>query len=169
MNDNKQCIKCNFNDFEVFNGQKCVCFDGYKRNSAGKCCKEEVIPTCSDNESYNKQTKSCECNAGFTRVKGQCIFVPNCDYYEDWNGEDCVCKSGYTRDKDSGKCKKVEIPIPKCPYNSHFNGVKCVCNDKFFELQPGVCAICPPTMSWNGKKCAYSKDCWDGYKWDKQI
>ena len=68
----------------------------------------------------------------------------------------------------TGLCEKIiiPIPIPNCPYNSKFNGVKCVCNEKFFELEPGVCAICPPTMTWNGRKCAYDKNCWPGYTWD---
>lgn len=85
------------------------------------------------------------------------MFVPNCPDNSYWNGRECVCVSGYIINKNTGNCDKVIVIPPKCPYNSHFNGFKCVCNEKYFELEPGVCAVCPPNMTWNGKKCAYSK------------
>lgn len=63
----------------------------------------------------------------------------------------------------------MKVLPPKCGYNSQFNGVRCVCNDRFFELEPGLCATCPPLMTWNGRKCAYDRACWAGYQWDEEA
>ena len=100
-------------------------------------------------------------------MNGNCVIIPNCLINQYFNGQTCVCDSGYILNSTTNKCDPIKVVEPKCYYNSYFNGVKCVCNDKFFELSPGLCAICAPLMSWNGRKCAYDKECWAGYKWNE--
>lgn len=167
-NDKKSCIRCDTANWEIFNGQTCVCQSGYIRNGDGKCVKIVLPPTCKDNEVYDPVRKDCFCIPGCERVKGACVVIPKCKANEYYNGERCVCESGFVANKETGFCEKIVIiiPIPTCPYNSKFNGVKCVCNERFFEIEPGLCGICPPTMTWNGRKCAYDQGCWAGYKWN---
>ena len=42
------CIQCDASRYEVYNGQRCVCIDGYVAGYDGRCSKI-VIPTCGAN------------------------------------------------------------------------------------------------------------------------
>jgi hypothetical protein len=46
--DKSACLRCDSNLYQVYNGQKCVCKDGYTASSDGKC-KIIVVPVCKDN------------------------------------------------------------------------------------------------------------------------
>jgi hypothetical protein len=46
MNANKSaCIQCDSSQYELYNGERCVCIDGYTADKDGKC-RKIVIPTC---------------------------------------------------------------------------------------------------------------------------
>jgi hypothetical protein len=64
---------------------------------------------------------------------------PECGDHEVWNGKECVCNSGYSRD-DDGVC------VPTCQGDhERWDGNQCVCEDGYFRDRGGVCQpIQPP-------------------------
>lgn len=121
---NGVCTGCATN--EVYNGYQCICVDGFTRNTANQCVKN-YIPTCGMNQYWDSKTNTCQCNLGYVWIVGQCQLINSCDQYSFWNGNQCVCQSGYTYSTDSQRC----IPQSSssiCPLHSSFNGVYCCCD-----------------------------------------
>ena len=76
--DKTACIKCDAAKFEIFNGMSCICVDGYVRDSAGKCGKIVVPPTCGANEAYNAVLSACFCRDGYQKINGACTKIQTC-------------------------------------------------------------------------------------------
>lgn len=92
---------------------------------------------------------------------GQCTIIPNCPIYSYWNGQICICQSGYLM--VNGQCQPVQPPVPTCPQNSWFNGVSCACNQGYYQIRPGYCGKCPYGTLWNGIKCSKKHKCDYGF------
>lgn len=108
--------------YEYFNGQGCMCLDGYSRIN-GLC-----QPTGNNNG-----------------TNGTNITCPSNSYL---SGKECICNSGYT--KANGVC--VPNSNPGCGANSYDNGLGfCVCNSGYYKVN-GTCVAgsqCPPSSTRN--------------------
>ena len=110
--------------FEYFNGQGCICLDGYARIN-GLC------QPSGNNGGNNGSNTTCPTNA--ERVNGV-----------------CTCQTGYSL--MNGVC--VISSTGSCPANSYDNGLGfCVCNSGYYKLN-GVCVQgtpCPPQSTRNAQ------------------
>ena len=85
----------------------------------GECVKVGECPDpviCDENEIYKPCIKPCEASCKYSMADTG-ICTAECE-------SKCVCKSGFVRDDQMGKCiKKDSCPPPKCGHNEEF--VKC--------------------------------------------
>lgn len=106
--------------FEYFNGQGCMCLDGYARvnglcrpsgNTGGET---ETCPT-----NAQRVNSVCVCNQGFNLINGVCVEIPTnqCPENSKDNGLGfCVCNAGYYR--SNGVCLKGTPCPPSSTRNS---------------------------------------------------
>lgn len=67
-------------------------------------------------------------------ILGQCQVINTCDQYSYWNGNQCVCQSGYVLNPITQKCTQ-QTYSPNCPSFSTFNGVFCCCNEGYYPIK----------------------------------
>lgn len=152
------CQPCATN--QAFNGVVCECLVGYIRNTNGNCVRSNFVPNCYKNERYDSTLQACVCVEGAQYLKGTCQLIPKCPDNGYYNGESCVCDSGFAL--RNGACVTVDIDVPDCPDNAFFNGVSCTCNNGFYQSGLNACAPCSRGTSWDGVQCS-SNSCANGY------
>ena len=78
-------------------------------------------PSCPPRSTFNPDTLKCECKSYEEHlIDNEC---KPCGLYEGWNGEACVCQTGYF--KIDGYCRT-------CDRNTYYDGSDCVCNLGFY-------------------------------------
>lgn len=111
------CQSCGPYSHPNFAKTECVCDDGYQWEAAWGKCMQIVTPSCPPRSSWNPQLLRCECKLSNEHLIGNECRA--CSYNEGWNGEACVCQTGYF--KINGVCRT-------CDPNTNYNGQDCVCN-----------------------------------------
>jgi hypothetical protein len=145
--------------FEYYNGQGCVCLDGYARVS-GLCqatgaptnnTKPGITISCPNNSVLTNGV--CVCSTGFTLVNNLCIQTSKCGANSYDNGLGfCVCNSGFYK-ATNGSC----VAGSACPPSSTRNSQgTCVC-DAGLTMYGDYCAKCPLGAIFDNttKKCVY--------------
>lgn len=88
--DAQACV-CASGYFRI-NGVCGQCLMNQVYNSATQTCNTIVPPNCGFNEYWYENC--CFCEIGYVRISGTCISCPEHSSY-DWNTDSCVCDAGY--------------------------------------------------------------------------
>lgn len=152
------CQPCGTN--QAYNGVVCECLVGYIRNVNGVCVRSNFIPNCYKNERYDSTLQACVCKDDAVYLKGECQKIPVCPQNANYNGAECVCRSGFLL--RNGRCVEVDVTIPDCPKNAFFNGVSCTCNTGYYQSSLSACAPCAKGTAWDGTECS-TASCANGY------
>lgn len=144
---NGQCydpLNCPLNSYFHVESYCCLCKQGF-RLSNNSCLPFDCGPNSYD---YNG---ICVCNKGFYMVRGVC---QSCHSNEVYNGIECVCLNGYTRNQNN-QC--VTNAIPVCSLNEVYSYTQrqCVCLNGY-QYVMGRCQLipnCPLHANWNGFTC----------------
>ncbi len=62
------------------------------------------MPVCGLYQYWDSRLNCCQCNSGYVMILGQCQIINTCDQYSYWNGNQCVCQSGYVLNPITQKC-----------------------------------------------------------------
>lgn len=97
----------------------CACAADYV-NVNNQCVKKA---TCGENEKYNLQDNTCECNSGYEKVDGKCLV--KCGKHEVRNNKkECECEPGYV--SVNNQClKKVKCSLDQI-YDEKTNNCKTI-------------------------------------------
>jgi len=165
----ERCASLNRTDPDMPCNYSCACIDGYKRNSAGKCVKEEececyngTIPLPFGYKENVSECRYCECkmNVGYV-----CHDIPNCceaSEWEEWSPCSASCGNGTrtkTRTTAGSDCSNTttveeEVCAPEpCPcieLHPHCLVINNTCNNEthYTEEDPSdpCCVICKPRV-----------------------
>ena len=130
---------------EYYNGNRCVCDQGFNR--IGGVCKK-----CPPNSVFDPLFGFCNCINGYSLKNGACISnAPQCQGQNErlFNGR-CECLPGYTRHQSSLQC------IPNCPPNMHYN------------IQTNICDCDTGYERRSDGRC-YGQSCPDGQRFNTQT
>lgn len=116
---------------EEFNGEVCVCIEGYFRSIDGTCQKTITCPPNSMAVNGN-----CVCNPGFVMRNMVCVVQCPPNSADNGLGE-CVCNSGYFKANDGTCMLGAECP----PFSQRNNQGICVCIEGYIDLG-GFCSRC---------------------------
>ncbi|CAG4936731.1 unnamed protein product [Colias eurytheme] len=127
---------------------KCVCKEGYYRNSIGECTSEENCDKCSRQNEYFSCGPECDNVCSDLHLQNQ----TNCPIVNIVCNNKCYCDPDHARD-EHGNC----IPIEECPkdaarekrraYHHHHieeacdkQGIECGLNEEYSDCKKS----CPP-------------------------
>ncbi|OMJ73000.1 hypothetical protein SteCoe_28427 [Stentor coeruleus] len=144
------CLACKDQNSEPF-GMLCKCKDGYYSNYNSSNSTDLVCDAC------NETCKSClsvdeclECYYNYTNlVDGKCI----CPDYSDFDGNECLCQSGYFMEKSTDgifRCKACHSSCKECNNEMEDGCIECK-NDVI--LNNNYCNSCKVSMFYEKSSC----------------
>jgi len=149
-------------------GGRCVCKQGYSRNSAGQCTADR-FRYCGPNATY--KNGECVCDVGYVRANNQCKKIV-CEGGQIRRGDNqCVCLNGLVRKQINAWTFRCEPPVCATGTTWHPRFQRCLptCVAPFVLNQALTGCVCPQGLVQRGDQCVRARYCDPGHRYDQRL